>query len=244
MHELIEYSLRIAPGLVLLCALYWLVRKKSVEFRLVILVLGFILMRDTMTPLGFWEFGVTEGFVPWVRFLDNPLVLVAFGVTSLVVTFGVVTTNKDIKKLIKWGSLSARAVVTGVIGAIIVVAPFVLLYQFVPMQDRGESVAIMLLPALLLLAFAGNFMEEVLFRGYLQGYFEKSHGAFKAAVISGLLFAVGHIFLATTVTNLGIAVLLFTLYEGLVCAFVRNKQGVIASTITHGLAIFVLASGL
>ena len=54
----------------------------------------------------------------------------------------------------------------------------------------------------------------------------------------------GHIFLAVTVTDLGIAVILFTLYEGIICAVVRKNHGVIAATITHGMTIFILASGL
>lgn len=39
-------------------------------------------------------------------------------------------------------------------------------------------------------------------------------------------------------------ILVFTLYEGVICAIVAMKQGVIASTLTHGLAVFILASGL
>lgn len=87
-------------------------------------------------------------------------------------------------------------------------------------------------------------MEEVIFRGYWQGLFKKKYGAKLAIILSGMMFSAVHIFLASTVTSVGIGVLLFTLYEGLICAFVASKQGVIASTITHGMAIFVLASGI
>ncbi|GIQ69065.1 hypothetical protein XYCOK13_18890 [Xylanibacillus composti] len=87
-------------------------------------------------------------------------------------------------------------------------------------------------------------MEEVLFRGYVQGYLEQRTGMWRAAILSGLFFASGHIFLSATVTDLGIMVLVFTLYEGIVCSIVRMKHGIIAATLTHGLAIFALASGL
>ena len=87
-------------------------------------------------------------------------------------------------------------------------------------------------------------MKEVLFRGYLQGMFELKTGPWRAALLSGLLFAAGHVFLSATVTDLGPLILLFTLYEGLVCSLVRMRHGVAASALTHGLAIFVLSAGL
>lgn len=58
------------------------------------------------------------------------------------------------------------------------------------------------------------------------------------------LFAACHAFLATTVTDVGWPLLAFTLWEGLICAFLRLRWGVIPAAIAHGLAIFLLSSGL
>lgn len=113
-----------------------------------------------------------------------------------------------------------------------------------PVDQRGVVVFYVLLLPLLTLALLGNFMEEVLFRGYIQGYLERRTSMWRAALLSGLLFAVGHVFLSATVTDLGIMVIVFTLYEGVVCGIVRMKHGIIAATLTHGLTIFVLASGI
>ncbi|MDQ0087877.1 membrane protease YdiL (CAAX protease family) [Paenibacillus anaericanus] len=137
-----------------------------------------------------------------------------------------------------------RTYIYGLMGAIIICAPLLILYQYIPLADRGGSLSYNLLLPICFIALCGNFMEETLFRGYAQGYFEKYSSPIKAAVLSGILFAVGHIFLASTVTDLGMVLLGFTLYEGLICAFVRMKHGVLASTISHGMAIFILSSGL
>jgi hypothetical protein len=51
-------------------------------------------------------------------------------------------------------------------------------------------------------------------------------------------------FSVRTVTDLGIPVPVFTLYEGIVCGPVRMKHGVAASALTHGLAIFLISAGL
>ncbi|MCG5219483.1 hypothetical protein [Streptosporangium sp. KLBMP 9127] len=52
-----------------------------------------------------------------------------------------------------------------------------------------------------------------------------------------------HVFLASTVTVVGWQLLAFTLYEGLICAFLRLRSGVIAA-LAHGIAIFLLAGAL
>lgn len=65
-----------------------------------------------------------------------------------------------------------------------------------------------------------------------------------AALASGVTFGLGHIFLALTVTGIGYPLLVFALYEGIIAAMIRMKFGVIPAAITHGMAIFFLASGL
>src|SRR5690606_37031624 len=142
------------------------------------------------------------------------------------------------------GTNKVASILVGIVGALVVVAPILLSYLFAPIEERGGAVPPSLWLPLLFLALSGNWLEEVLFRGYLHGYLSKWTGQWKAALLSGLLFAVGHIFLSATVTDLGVFVLLFTFYEGVICAVVRMNHGVIASSLTHGTAIFILAAGL
>ncbi|WP_017255798.1 CPBP family intramembrane glutamic endopeptidase, partial [Pseudomonas tolaasii] len=84
-------------------------------------------------------------------------------------------------------------------------------------------------------------LEEVLFRGFLQGYLEQQVSPLRAALISGVAFAACHTFLALSVTQLGWPVLLFTLIEGLACGLVRMRYGVLPAIITHGTAILLIA---
>ncbi|MGO4942583.1 hypothetical protein ACTQ5R_08075 [Ruoffia tabacinasalis] len=46
----------------------------------------------------------------------------------------------------------------------------------------------------------------------------------------------GHTFLAITVTDLGFWVIISTLYEGLVCAYISERYDLASATIAHGLA--------
>lgn len=247
MDSILDYTIRILPALLLVAIAFAITPRKEIAFRILLLILGFILMRDAMTPLGYWQFGTTVDPLPslWLRFIDNPLILTTFGVASLLVTAMILVASRDLYALVKWGKPRRLSTyIVGLAGSVVIAAPLLLIYTFIPLELRGGEFAAVALPSLLLMSLFGNFMEEVLFRGFIQGHLEKLYGAVKALVLSALLFAIGHIFLASTVTSIGVPILLFTLYEGFVCGYVRNKSGVIASTISHGLAIFILASAL
>lgn len=237
--------MRVLPGIVLIVITYALLPRKADLTKVFLLVFAFLLVRDAMTPAGFWQFGVADQTVVWLRFADNGALLIVLGGVSLLATSFLLVINKDMNRYILWiGKNRAVSLLVGVVGAVAVSVPFLLMHVFVPIEDRGGAVPETLWLPLLFFALSGNWLEEVLFRGYLQGLFQKVAGPWRAALLSGLLFAVGHIFLSATVTDLGVFVLVFTLYEGLVCAFVRMRHGVAASTLTHGLAIFLLSAGL
>ena len=94
---------------------------------------------------------------------------------------------------------------------------------------------------MIVLAYGGNALEEVLFRGLLQGHLERHASPLHAALGSALAFAACHVFLALTVTQAGWPVLVFTLLEGLVCALLRLRHGVLAAIAAHAAAILLIA---
>jgi membrane protease YdiL (CAAX protease family) len=96
---------------------------------------------------------------------------------------------------------------------------------------------------LLVFALLGNAYEELLFRGMLQQRLMAHMSAARAVVVSGALFSLCRAWLALIVTRAGLPVLVFTLVEGLVAGLVYRRAGLLAATLAHGLAIFVLASG-
>ncbi|WP_308798975.1 CPBP family intramembrane glutamic endopeptidase [Agromyces silvae] len=242
--QLLDYGLLVLPGLALLGACFWLARgDRDPLLRIVVLILGFILIRDAMTPARLWEFGLVGGVVPWLRMTSDPVVLIAFGLGSLALVF-LTLRDRALSGLVRWGRPNVSTIAMGVGGGLLAAAPVLALSAWHPIDGRGGAVALALLPALAFMAFAGNLGEEVFFRGYLQGRLERAMPAVRAAVLSGVLFAACHAFLATTVTDVGWPLLAFTLWEGLICAFLRMWRGVIPAAIAHGLAIFLLSSGL
>jgi len=242
---ILNFLTTIIPGVAIASALIALVPRKQTLFRIFLYIFVFIILRDSMTPSGLWYLGA-EGFF-WIRFVPNPVILVLLGFSSIIIAFVIIAKDPGCRELVVWvkdGNI--KAVVTGLAGMIIVALPVIIIYSQVDLLTRGGSVPYSVIPAIFVFASGGNLFEEILFRGFVQGYIEKTAGIspVKSAVISGLIFGLCHVFLAYTVTPIGYPLLVFAVYEGLIASFVRMKSGVIAAAITHGGAIFIITSGL
>ncbi|MGM7671291.1 CPBP family glutamic-type intramembrane protease [Microbacterium sp. A93] len=204
----------------------------------------------------------------WLRFTDDPLALLVMAVASLVLVAAILWACRDLRWTVLWtGRRWWASVLVGVLGGGLIVLPFLYLYgtlgqwipalhsvapaltmPVVPVEHRGGAVAGGVLVVLVLFALCGNLVEEVLFRGFLQAHLEDQlpgrTGRWRAALLSALLFAAGHLFLAYNLTGLGWPIIAFTALEGLVCAVIALRHGVLGATVAHAGAIFVLASGL
>ena len=243
--ELVEFALRVLPGIVLLVASLLLLRKlRDPMGTIAVLILGFLLLRDTMTPTGLWRLGAADGVAVWVRMIDDGTTLVLLGFGTLAITGILLATDARLRDLIHWGRPGPGSVGLGILGGTLAAAPVLVMVSCWPLSERGGAVSIGILPALLFFALAGNLLEEVLFRGLLQRRLERAVGRIRAVALSAVLFAACHSLLAASVTDVGWPLLAFTLYEGAICALLAMRFGVVSSTLAHGLAIFLLAAGL
>lgn len=238
---LINYSTRVAPGILVAVAFLSMLPRRLMVVRMFGYILAFILIRDTITPLNVWWFG--SGWTPWLRMESDPPLVLTVGAVCVAITVTMNAIEPELARLIVWFRGNKWvAVAGGLLGAVVVFAPFIAIYSRIPIAERGGSVETAHWVPLALMCLMINFYEETLFRGYLQGYLEAHVTHVRAALLSGFAFALGHTFLATTVTDTP-WLIAFTLYEGLIAAFVRMRFGVVASVLTHGLGIFPLAAG-
>jgi CAAX protease family protein len=242
LETLAAYVARFFPGLILGAALIVVTRRQP-RVWIVLYLAMFVLLRDAMTPLGLWSFG-TQGFF-WIRLANDPWFLVLFALSCLGLSLGLYFLDRENRPLFKWtrGNVSV-GLLWGILGAVMVVAPLAILYRFTPLDARGGAVPLTHLPAILLFALLGNLLEEAIFRGYVYGWLAEQMTPIKAGIASGIVFAFCHIYLATTVTAAGYPLLVFTLWEGIIAGLVGAKGGILPASLTHGIAIFLLASGL
>lgn len=228
---LVHYGIYLLPGLILFGLWFGFTPKTLPGLRIVILLLAFVLMRDAMTPLGMWSLSREVQ----IEFTANPWVLAALGGLSLGLIALLARLAPELWQLTvlfkgnRWAGLAVG------LGAGCLIGLPLRLYQGI------EPVYWAWLMGMLVLAYCANALEEVLFRGFLQGYLEQHVTPLRAALLSGLAFAACHSFLALSVTQLGWPVLAFTLIEGLACGLVRMRYGVVAATATHGTAILLIA---
>nr|MDA3947934.1 CPBP family intramembrane metalloprotease [Spirochaeta sp.] len=238
---LVRYGLQLTPGIALALILLWLTRRGSRSFRIWLYILAFIFMRDLMTPLGLWFVGSDPAF--WLRFAADGPILFALAAGSLVVSLLIMAFERGKGPALVWfTNRRTTAVGAGLIGAVVVAAPVLLLRIGILPGELGGAFPVALLPALLAIALAGNLLEELLFRGYLQEEFvTQGLRPTEAAVASGVAFGFGHVFLAFTVTSVGLPLVVFALWEGILCGLLRLRFGLTAAVVTHGLAIALIA---
>ena len=235
MWVLVDYAAHLAPGLLLFGLWFALTPKTLPAMRILILLAAFVLMRDVMTPLGMWALGSEVQ----IAFSANAFVLAMLGWLSVLLIMLLAHIAPDLWRLIRWtlGNPGIGLACGLVVGCLIGVP--LRIYQGIDASAiHGYWVW---LPGMVVLAFGANALEEVLFRGFLQGYLEQHITLLRAALISGVAFAACHAFLALSVTQLGWPVLLFTLLEGLACALVRMRYGVLPAAVAHGTAILLIA---
>lgn len=241
-----QYLLMLTPGLVLATVLFLFLRRAHPVLHLFLFITVFIFTRDAMTPLGLWSIG-NEGFL-WIRFINDPFTLLVLSLSSIGFVFLIQTISPELATLVKWfEGNKLLGILIGVAGAVIAALPLALVYIFgVSMENRGGTVPLHFLPFILFITLSGNLYEEVLFRGYIYGWLtgREKMKPVSAALVSGVFFSFGHIFLAFNVTNVGISILVFALWEGCLAGLVRSRFGVIPAVLTHGLAVFFLTCGL
>lgn len=238
-----NYVLYILPGLILI-AVFFITVKPNPNLRIIAYIFTFVLLRDALTPLGLWRLG-SNGVYLWIRLSEDPLFLILFGVFSLIIVSTLYFFDQENRNHLVWFHGNKwMGVVVGVVGCMMVILPFLIIYQGIDMSLRGGPVSATLILPILIFAMFGNLLEEGLFRGYVLGFLKTRNKPMIAGLNSGLIFAFCHIFLALTVTSIGLPLLLFTLWEGVIAGLVGTKYGIIPATLTHGGAIFFLSSGL
>ncbi len=239
MTALFDYFLAITPGFLVYAALLIAAPRDQTILRTLLHIAFFVLARDAMTSSGFWQ--ISAGAL---RFTATPTVLLCLAAVSSALCVGILWLERPARLGMRWwGRGLLPSVAMGVGGA-------VLISLVAATMKAVFTVPSLPLPAantwwvLIVFALVANAYEELLFRGLLQNTLGKSMTANRAAWVSGLFFCLCHAYLATTVTHIGAPVLLFTLLEGLVAAFVYIRAGLLGATLTHGLAIAAIATGL
>lgn len=229
---LLDYVLALSPILALFSAWFWITPCSLMGLRSAIVLIAFILTRDMMTPRGLW----IVGGKPALQFHANAWILVLLGLASILLITCLARLAPALWRLVT-GFKGNRAcgMAAGVAAGCVIGLPL-RIYQGM------ETPPLAWMLGFVVFALGGNALEEVLFRGVLQGLLETQTSAQRAALGSALAFSACHAYLAFILTQVGWPIMLFTLVEGLVCAQVRLRWGTVPAVAAHGTAIALLGA--
>src|SRR5690606_34068536 len=137
---LLAYLSRTAPAIMMIAATFVFLRPAK-HVRVLLYLLTIVLLRDALTPLSLWRFGVTEG-VPWIRLFPSHLLLAGMALSSLLAVVLLVLLDRDNSRDVLFirkgqalkGWLAARLCLT------ILRSRFLVLYQCVRIYERGGGV--------------------------------------------------------------------------------------------------------
>lgn len=241
MNELLNYGAIILPGMILICLILIFLPKKEIFLRLLVLFLGFILMRDALQPARLWHISPSLE----MRFTGNTFSIWLLAISSAVIAYSL-RFLLDVPSPTIWKSPILKSFLFGVAGSFLIFSPVFIINRFgytSPVLPKPHGAE--LLSAILAISLLGNFLEEILFRGYLQDILLRNGvGLRRTILISGLTFSLCHVFLAFTVTNTGTPILIFTAWEGLICAFLASRFGLASAVLAHGLGIFWISTAI
>jgi membrane protease YdiL (CAAX protease family) len=216
--------------------------------RVVVYIGSFIVARDAMGRVGLWRIAPAE-----LWFTREPIELLGLALLAGMAVVALLVGERELRALVVWKKHSiSHGLIFGLAGAAVVLVPVaawhqLMLHDLVPdvQGAHGETsgFAHAGLLALLVLALVGNLLEELLFRGYVQGLLEQRTTPDNAALLSGLAFGACHLELLIVSSHVGVPFIIFVFWEGLVAAAARRRSGLIASTVAHGLAIFAIGAG-
>lgn len=226
------YLLRALPLLGVAAAWLCSTPRTQTGMRLLILIVTFVGLRDLMTPSGLWAIGAE----PSLRFHADPWLLAALGVGSIALMVLLARALPDVWQLLSgFKGNRSTGIAIGIAAGCLIGLPIRLHLQL-------EYPPLPWLLGFAVFAFAGNALEEVLFRGMLQGHLQRHTSAQRAALGSACAFCACHGYLAFVLTDIGWPIILFTFVEGLVCAQIRLRHGTWPAAAAHGTAIWLIGA--
>lgn len=238
MELLTSYVLRLAAPFVALALLIALTPREARALRLAGFILLFAVIRDAMTPVGLWTLSPSLS----IRFHEAPALLWSLALASQGMVVWSHLALGGLRDLRVW--FAARqpvVVIAGVVGALLVAAPAVLASRWTgALTPRPVDTSV--IAGVLALTLCGNVLEEVLFRGHLHAQLHACGlSSSRIVLLSAGTFMACHAHLAAVTTTIGWPVLVFTLYEGAICAWLRERTGLAAACLAHGLGLFLIA---
>ena len=238
--EFINYMELILPPFCFIWLFVVQLPQAAFPLRLAAQIFSFIFVRDSMISTRMWT--IQTDFT--LAFLDDATSLFLVSISSVVMAGMIYITSKKSASIVLFRTSPAVCFQTGILASFLVYSPVYFLKNHLGTPSTTINDFYLLLGNLSL-ALCGNLVEEMLFRSCLASYL-KNYGItpYRSAFLQAYAFALFHLYLAYIVTNCGALLIVFTFWEGFICAVLQHRYGLLSSTLAHGLAIFYITANV
>ncbi|MDO5634554.1 MAG: CPBP family intramembrane metalloprotease [Micrococcus sp.] len=260
-QPVVEVARTTLPLIAALLLALFAIPARAGGLRIMVAMLGFVVIQAVVVA------AAALGFVPTpehprvmvlhVPLSAEPTTLLVLTLASALAALAVALVLRSRQRSVSWtGGTPLLAIALGLLGAAVLCVPGALLLggverlaTYLGIEPLDHIVAtsatgLLTLVPLALLCLAAAAVPEVLFRGFLQAELEGHGPVWRAVLANAALYSSAYGVLALVVLATGWVPLAFTFAVGLVCALVSLRGGVLAATLAHGGAVFVLVSGL
>jgi hypothetical protein len=239
--ELVEYLQLILPPFALIWLFIFQLPDSAFPLRLSAQIFSFIFVRDAMIPTRMWS--ITSNFS--LTFINDAEALFVVSGSSVFMAVLIYYANKSQASVVLCRKSELKCFMAGMIASLVVYLPVLLIKNTMLAPTTTIQYTFPLLMGNLALTVCGNLVEELLFRSYLSSYLGRlGVTSLRSALLQATAFAVFHMYLALIVTSCGAMLLVFTFWEGFVCARLQQQYGLMSATIAHALAIFYITVNL
>lgn len=239
MELLFDILLIFFPTLFMLCIIYFAFVRRSTFGSIIVLVIGLSTFQWLIHHMKVIESSYSNGHYSF-GFEADTWLLFTLSLICIAVFVGCTLFQSALNQLVIWRTVAAYYSVTaGLFGGFIIAIPIILwngqfnvIHALTTIQSYHISI--------ITFVAALKSIEELFYRGYLQGKLEISYSKKKAMYMSIFIYLMVQAFLLLVTNQLSLIAIVYVIVIAFVCTFLRNRYGIIAAIVANSIALLVL----
>lgn len=236
MELLLELLWILFPILLVMLLLYVLVARNKVAWKIAVITMSFVIIETILLYKQLWWLHGEHRKLD-IEFTADAWILFTLSLIGLLIIVGCILFQVQLNRYVIWAGKSIfKSILYGLFGAIVLVIPILFFNQHTLEKVSYEG-NLSLFISTILFILVGKSLEELIFRGYLQGYFERIFTPLKAVLIATAIYSLLHFMMLVIIGEHYWLALLQSIYIGIVCSGLRYRYGILASALANALAI-------
>lgn len=236
MELLIELLWIACPFLLVMFLLYKLAARKNVIWKIVIIIGCFVVIRTLLFYEQVWWIQDEHGKL-LIDFTSDTWLLITLSLIGILIVVGCFLFQMKLNLYVKWASDSViKSIIFGLISSIFLISPM-LLWNFYTLWPLRTVESASLLVSVAAFIIIDKFIEELVFRGYLQGYLDRFYSPLKSNILTTSVYSLSHLLILIIMGQHFLFVFVYSIFAGFIFSGLRNRYGIVSSALANGVSI-------